>query len=199
MIVKLAVEAHAAVHNAVKHFVVVKTYFIQSRLEFCKRFVGGYNAFSEHAEYRFNDRSLARVYDTAPKRAVLDRAERRIRHRHIKVAVHADGHDLAPVKRNGLHGVGECKVLLRVVSAVVRAVHQVCSDVLVVLVRDLVARVQVVHRYRHVVLIRGEQQINVSVVELHAVVVASQDFQIANDLGAVRIIPYGDGILLLAV
>ena len=199
MIVKLAVEAHAAVHNAVQRFVVVKTYFIQSRLEFSKRFVGGNNAFIKHSEYRFNDRRLARIHDTAPKRAVLDRAERRIRHRHIKVAVHADGHDLAPVKRYGLHGVGECKVLLRVVSAVVRAVHQVCSDVLVVLVRYLVPGIQVVHRHGHVVLIGGEQQINVSVVELHAVVVASQNFQIANDLGAVRIIPYGDGILLIAV
>ena len=125
---------------------------------------------------------LDRGFDARPNGAVLQAAQSRVENAHVKVAVHTDGDELAAIEGHGVHLVVEGEVLLGVAAGVVGAVCDILSDIVIVALVNLVAGVQIGHAYRHAVLIRGEQKVYMAVVELHGVVVTSQQLKITDDI-----------------
>ena len=77
----------------------------------------------------------------------------------------------------------------------VGAVGNIFSDILVIGIADLISGVQIGNIDRYAVLIRGKEQIHMAVIELHIVVITSQDLQITHYGCAVRIALDGNGIL----
>ena len=72
-------------------------------------------------------------------------------------------------------------------------------DVVIIPIGNLVACIEVVHADLNAVLIGGKQQINVAVIELHGIVEARQQLEIADDLGTVSVISDGNGGFRFAV